>query len=246
MEVRPLSTKSNYCFTESDLKITLMINPFTKYLAGHSIRPFALGNYTLSNNIQYITLLRDPIRRYVSQYNFWFTKWFPSSNFDDFLSLDDLYNFQTKKIAGSEDLTMAKEILKKRFLVVGLVEDFDEFLVLLKRKLKPMTFDTRYVIHNVADNVFTINSLIKRYHEKIVEKNLIDLELYEYVKNELGEKQRDSYGSGFKKDLAQHRSNNFPPKKKMRDEFDYRSRICFERITGLIRYANGLPARGNY
>ena len=74
----------------------------------------------------------------------------------------------------------------------------------------------------------------------------MDLELYEYVKVELGENQRSSYGPGFQKDLERHRSINSLPKMRKKDELDYRTRICFEKITGLIRRINGLPSKGSY
>lgn len=53
-------------------------------------------------------------------------------------------NRQTRAIAGSEDVSLAKKMILRRFLLVGIVEEFDGVLILLKRKLEPFKFRPGY------------------------------------------------------------------------------------------------------
>ncbi len=95
--------------------------------------------------------MRDPILRYISQYiyNLEFLK-NNIKNFDDYLSRKSEQNMQIKRIVGSENLGRAIEILKSHFLLVGITEEFDGFLLLLKNKLKPIKFEIGYQKKNIS------------------------------------------------------------------------------------------------
>ena len=117
--VKNIHSGIQWALTAEQLALVLTINPFIKCIGGHTVRPFSniCEKYP---NLKFITLMRDPILRYISQYiyNLEFLR-NNIKNFDDFLSRKSEQNMQIKRIVGSEDLDRAIEILKSHFLLVG-------------------------------------------------------------------------------------------------------------------------------
>ena len=74
----------------------------------------------------------------------------------------------------------------------------------------------------------------------------LDTELYDYVKNTLMEKQRESYGPDFNRDLYRHKEKCHLIKNGRFERLDYKMRVIFEIFTGIIRKINGLPVKGSY
>ncbi len=82
-EVRPLEQASGKEFTAEDMRKTLAVNPFAVAITGHAVKPFTdLQDYY--KGIEYITLLRDPVKRYVSHYQYWIEKMGKSLHFEEF------------------------------------------------------------------------------------------------------------------------------------------------------------------
>ena len=183
--VAPLKKENLGVFRWDDLKTLLRINPFLKAIAGHSIVPYSdLSDHV--PNIRYITILRDPEKRYISQYQYWMQVLNYKNSFEKFLSLEDIKNFQTKKIAGCEDLSVAKNIIRKKIFLTGIVEEFDNFLLILKKKMAPELFNIDYRRKNVAKSNIIKNLIyqkFEKYKEQIHKNNQIDIELYKFVKD---------------------------------------------------------------
>jgi hypothetical protein len=252
-DVRPLSKKSNggqefnSRFTANDLKKTLIINPFLSCVAGHAIKPYGdlIENFP---GIRFITLLREPTKRYLSHYQYWLEKMGRNVRFEDFLKINDISNFQVRKISGSEDISQAKEVLRDRFFHVGIVEKFDEFLVLLKRKLAPTQFEPWYQIKNKAVNKDAGDQILAKYYDEIVERNSVDIQLYEYVKAHILPDYHRWYGDQLLTDLEVFREQNeLRFSAMLKNYLDYGLRkFYFEPVGGVIRLSNGLPAKGSY
>jgi hypothetical protein len=249
-DVRPLSYTSKGVFGVNDMKRVFAINPAVKCISGHAIRPFA-NLCDLIPKIRYITLLRDPLYRYISHYQFWVEKLQKKITFDQFLDLKNTFNFQTKKIAGTEDLYLAKDILARRFFLVGLVEEFDRFLILLKKNLEPFNFCPGYRVQRIGDR----KSIIRRkvmdnlnyYHDRIIKANLLDIELYKFARDELIPKEIEKYGSDFENDVRTFTNSRPDYSRKLVRYIEYLFRKCYyEPIFGCIRVFNGLPAKGSY
>ena len=247
IDVRPLSEKSNRIFSLQDLKKYLIINPFLKCIGGHAVVPYsALANKSL--NIKFITLLREPVFRYISHYQYWVEKRQKKISFDEFLKLDWMKNFQVKKIAGSENLTLAKKIIKDWFFLVGIAEEFDEFLICLQMKILPRIFCPYYKIHNVGINNNIKNDILSKYYDQIIEKNELDIKLYFYVKNEIIPNLIKQYGTDFRENINHFKKLNDkyrPPTLKSYIDFMCR-KIYYERISNGIRYINSMPMKGYY
>tara|TARA_B110000037_G_scaffold74060_1_gene88866 strand:+ start:122 stop:943 length:822 start_codon:yes stop_codon:yes gene_type:complete len=196
--------KSNEIFTVNRTKETYKFLDLSddeknkiKLLVGH----FPFGLHKSMNEYKtykYISFLRNPINRTVSAYNYAKTTkghdYFKKINenkmsledYVDELSLPWLNNGQTKFIAGMQDFKIdcTEEIFKiaiknitQHFLYVGLLEKYDESLLILKNEL---SLQTPY--YSRKNETKTIkNEIGEDEKTKITQHNIFDIRLYEYV-----------------------------------------------------------------
>jgi hypothetical protein len=239
LDVRPFSSASNALFTARDLELSLRVNPWLYAFGGHAVRPLGdLGD--AFPNVRFVTILRDPVRRYISQYLYGNAVLKLNLSFDEFLSDERTHNFQTRKIAGVPDLQLAKRMLRDRFMAVGLVEKLDQFLNTLASRLQPEKFDAAYEARNVGSYPQEEVDLFETYGPMIREVNQVDAALYQHVQSML---QADADAAAG----ADHpvRSMGFS------DRFKYFTdgvlrKAYYEPVTGLMRVRNGLPMKGSY
>lgn len=252
IEVRPLSKDSNGVFKPSDLKKTLRVNPALQSISGHSICPALSRLETIIPNVKYITVLREPIKRYISHYQYRVEKLNERISFEEYLDQEKFSNLQTKKIAGCIDLAKAKKILKNRFFLTGIVEEFDEFLMLLKKKLIPMHFNTSYSRVNVGNRSSLRKRLEKDFKSKhqseIIRQNQVDIELYKFVKQKLLPTQRAEIGRNLNEEVEVLSSNHKPSGMAIVKSYaDFAVRkLYYNPILGTMRLLNGLPYKGSY
>lgn len=248
LDVRPLSSSSQRVFTAADLAKYLKLNPFLRCIGGHAVKPHSdLEN--LAPGIRYITLLRDPVKRYLSQYRYWNRIRHKGWDFERFLRQAPAKNMQTCKLAGGPDLELAKLTLSERFFFIGLVERFDEFLVMLSEKLRPEAFNPVYRRRNVGNTDRQLeDDLQERYADDILANNMLDLELYRFVEQELLPRARHNHGPGLVaqvEELARIRAGARALDNRLL--LDGLSRkLYYEPATSLMRRLNGLPAKGSY
>lgn len=126
--------------------------------AGHGIRPYSdLADAV--PQLQYYTFLRDPMKRTISAF---------ASLLADALRADELprsrrdlrarflqlvptwNNKQTRMLAGIPDADLAIEILETKVPFVGLLESFDESLVMLRRWMQPFHLDIAYATRHIS------------------------------------------------------------------------------------------------
>lgn len=248
MDVRPLTRSADAAFTANDLRLSFRVNPFLGCIAGHSLKP----DYDLdiiAPQIRYITLLRDPVDRYISQFRYWNRYLGKNQNFEQFFKHAPAWNVQTRKIDRNGNIEQAKKRLEENFFQVGLVEDFDEFLVLLKAKIASKHFDIRYQSHNTAGSDNTEREqLLQKYGDDIRRANSDDIALYNWVKNDLLPRQRLEYGDSLDADIMMAEADNKRLRpRKFKSYMDYAMRkLYIEPVSGLIRCAHGLPSKGSY
>ncbi|MEE3372263.1 MAG: sulfotransferase family 2 domain-containing protein [Planctomycetota bacterium] len=126
--------------------------------AGHGIRPYS-DLADAAPQLQYYTFLRDPMKRTISAF---------ASQMADALRADELpqscrelraqflqlvptwNNKQTRMLAGIPDADLAIETLETRVRFVGLLESFDESLVMLRRWMQPFHLDISYATRNIS------------------------------------------------------------------------------------------------
>lgn len=185
-------------------------------LTGHF--PYGIHKY-IKNKYKYITVLRDPVKRVISDYHYTintvnhpFNKYYFKNKkitLEDYIKLDptennpkmpdEIYissavsNLQYKLMSGkifknfyNQDRDInnlsfdtVKKNIDNKFLLIGTLDKFDYFLLLLKKYMKWSNFHIVNQRFNVSKNKKDISpktiSLIEKYNTK-------DFELYEYVK----------------------------------------------------------------
>jgi hypothetical protein len=169
-----------------------------KCIQGHM--PFGVHEY-FSQSSTYITLLRDPVDRVISEY--YFIRSIPSHSLHETVSKMALKEFQeeernknaqTRYILGSgigktltaDDLAEAKQNLQDYFSIVGITEMFNESVFLMGREFgwKHVNYRKKNVTKNRPSKAELSENLI----EKMKENNELDIELYKFGKQLLEEK----------------------------------------------------------
>lgn len=251
MDVRPFRKESGGVFRARDLRTCLRLNPFLRCIAGHSVRAWS-DLESLVPNVRYITILRDPIDRFVSHFLYRQDVHAATTSFQEAMDREKEHNLQTRYIAGSDDLDEAKRMLDRRFLLAGVSQEFDTFLLLLSRKLGLAPSDVWYVSQNVASRRGTdrrdmARRLIEENHDALVAMHRVDLQLHEYVKAEVLPREVALYGPDFHRHLQEFRSRDRTPHLGVKPYVDYVVRKCYyDPLIGLIRVGHGKTFRGSF
>lgn len=156
------------------------------------IHPFIIENQKYPNNYEkydiifghfkydkylhldrpYITFIRDPIKRIISQY-YYHIGYYKRNGMDlDIVELAELMKNHMSYVLG-DDLSIYKYI--------GIVEDFDRSLAELCNILK-IKHNKRIIKQRVRKNTITENIPINVI-QKLKQINKVDIQLYEYIKN---------------------------------------------------------------
>lgn len=160
----------------------------------------------LSGSTEYLTMFRRPVNRVIS--NYYYVRRSPEHRLyekitEGEMSLHEyvssgvnpvLDNQMVREVTGMKDgdekpdeetLQQAKSNLDEQFGVVGLVERFDESLLLMKRRYG--WSDVSYRKRNVTSNRPEKEDLPASLIQEIEERNYLDTELYQYAARELNQ-----------------------------------------------------------
>lgn len=182
-------------------------------IQGHGVVPnpdLCSGQF----NLQFYVFLRDPIVRCASEYQYRVVKGGMDRPFDEWIESSIAQNRMTKMLAGECDAAAALSQLQSRFGMIGLVERFDESLLLLKRWMNHDALDIRYRSKNVMSDNSIKNELLNdsRSLEKLKRANEQDRRVYDFARQTLFERQLQEYGSGLGFDVARFIEINDRPK----------------------------------
>lgn len=211
-----------------------------RYLEGHM--PFGLHNY-LPCSSAYITLLRDPVDRAISEY-YGITRGLQDSLHRFNSDSRATSNWQTRCISGLQwgdlldgfspapdnILEVAKANLQKHFLLVGLTDRLDEFLILLKKAFGWKIKDILYTRQKVRRRPRRPrkNEISNETAKLIAERNQLDIQLYEFAKRKFEERIRQQ-GFLFKWELLILRLCNLH-----NTAYDYLMKTKLEKIVDLL------------
>ena len=209
-EVAPLTIASSYQGTpwlapvsSGDLRYLERLYPYLEGIGGHHVQPHKDLHHKYPE-IRYFTFMRDPVKMRASMYqhgvealgeeNCIFTEW---------LQEEQSQNRQTKMIAGTADVEKAIKIIKERQIFVGLTDHFNESLLLLKTLLADK-LNIDYKRMNVSQGETAAKQVLENPHtrEMLRMGNEADMELFNYVQQEVYPRFRREYGPSLSEDLA--------------------------------------------
>lgn len=196
LDTQPARGRDEYQL--SDMHRDLSLLPRICSLSGHGLRPYIdYGPY--AERLVWFTWLREPVSRLISGYQHGIEKRGIKESFEEWLAQPGHRNRLVYTLSGTEDgLEKAKDILKDKIKFVGLLERFDESLILLKHKMEWRDFNIDYLkpanIAKKGQVKETISRDMHKYKSLIDDSTLHDQELYEWVVNELYPLQIESYG----------------------------------------------------
>ena len=215
-DVQPWHPRTAYyetTYSAKDHQKLVRLYPRLESIAGHRVKPHS-DLKSVCPNIRYLTFLREPRARMASHYQYRVQRAGYTQPFEEWLKEEHYHNLQTKHIAGSDDLDLAMRILREECFFVGLIEHFDESLVMLRGKVADPRFDIRYVRENVAPDSSIRERLVNDPASRALmeEANNADLQLYEYVVKELYPAQKREFGATLASEVESFKSTNrLPP-----------------------------------
>ncbi|MEO1236410.1 MAG: hypothetical protein AAFX76_06430 [Planctomycetota bacterium] len=178
--------------------------PRLECMVGHACMPETfIGRRP---GVRMFTFLRDPIARAASAYQYGHHRGRDMLDFEEWARRTA--NFQTRALTRRKhpqaDADEAIQILEERVGFVGLVESFDESLILFKHWLGDPSFDLSYRGVNVApDNRMKKGILADdAKRELLVELNAEDRRLYDHVRDTRLPAARAAFGDGLDAALA--------------------------------------------
>ncbi len=157
-----------------------------------------------------MTFLRDPIARYMSHFNYQRVRMGLPWSIDRFVAEERFSNYYTKRYAGRFDVDEAKRVLDEDFEFVGLTDQFDESLLLLRHALARRDLSVQYERENALgeEDVIRFDDLSSVQQRAVEDANRLDLELVEYGRASVFARQVRDYPSDLEADLERFRREN--------------------------------------
>lgn len=179
-------------YGEADLSFARKIFCNPKALSGHNLVDPATNIRESDANI--ITVLRDPIIRCASHYQDEVLRGRLELPFENWISREENQNLSVKIIAGKEDLNRAKALIKDSYCWVGITEEFNDSLKLLKLIIdEPLDMQYRRMITAGSNDIKTHLLSDKASYELLIKHNSLDQQLYDFAVNEIFKPQIEKY-----------------------------------------------------
>lgn len=171
------------------------LNYKLELISGHPMRPYIdFGKY--EKNMTWFTFLREPTKRYISHYlhDYKWTDEFSYNRYNNMMDssivewekLENYSNYQTKFIAGEDNFDKAVEQLETKIKWIGLTEEFEASLGSFKSffGLDNFYYEVERINPNLARHEMK-QQVRENFEDFIMEKNEIDIRLYNYVKEKI-------------------------------------------------------------
>ena len=207
-DVESRKGKRGHHFTPQDLKALYTVYPHLKSVNGHAFRPFE--SYETVCPVSYFAMFREPISRCISEFQHQKEMRGRDWTFDQYITRVG-FNNQTKFICGKPDHQAAIKVIQDKQIVCGLLEHFDESLLMFNKLVFDGILNCSYSIkkaakkNNIREQILNDPASLELIHEN----NQEDLKLYQYIKNERYVDQKKAYGNSLADDLAAFSPNGF-------------------------------------
>ncbi len=205
-DIYTIQYNSNSWYENGELFKKLPLEELNKILLlkGHMF--FGLHECFNDPSIKYVTFLRDPVERIISHYYFVLrsnehflhqTVKNKKMSLLEYAKSDlswELDNCMTRMISGLQNIEinqcndshydLAVKNLESYFRVIGIVERYDESLILLKNELGWK----EYPYYQKLNQTERTHSVSKKTKEKIAERNRYDVQLYDWALEHFNER----------------------------------------------------------
>ncbi|WP_026674169.1 sulfotransferase family 2 domain-containing protein [Alkalihalobacterium bogoriense] len=175
-------------------KLKAIANQPTACIQGHF--PYGVHEFFTTPCV-YITMLREPAERIISEYYFICTNkkhrlhhQVKNMTLEQYQSQPNHMNIQTRFLSGQlgsplteKDLQQARKNITSHFSVVGLTEQFNESLFLMKQRFG--WAQTQYTKLNKTKKKTPIHKIRKKTIDMIYANNSLDQQLYSFAKQRL-------------------------------------------------------------
>lgn len=188
---RPLAIAT---YDRDDLRRLRRLCPFMRAVGGHAVTLWS-GLHDVQP-VRYFAFLREPVARMASHYQFHRATVPAPLDLDGWCAWHEPRELQTKYFSADGDPRAAIAAIERHGVFVGLLERFDESLLLLRRLAAP-ELNPAYRRENTAGS----NSLAKRMLADPATRSRLaalvegEQELYAWVRDELFPRQVEAYGA---------------------------------------------------
>lgn len=168
--------------------IRKLIPNFVAY-GGHSVRLYE----DYGEDMIKFTFVRNPVDRYLSHYFYQKQVMKVDWSIEEYLRHENFNNFMCKKICGFDSFEKAKKIIDGDDVFVGVLEKFDESLILLKKFVDESQSADDFVINYEVRNANTnkqgreLQLLMNDYIDRINDNNKEDIKLYKYAEKKVSD-----------------------------------------------------------
>jgi hypothetical protein len=160
------------------------------------------------DQIKYFTIMRDPIKRASSafQYSHRYQKkkYGKTLTFDEWLEDPYTSNLHCKMISGVSSFEATVDIIEKKNIFIGNTDNYYESLVMLKRAhLKDLNI-IKSSFNVSSNNMLSDKALFdKKLRSQLIETNIEDQRLFDYVIRVLYPKYISDYGVNLCKEVSE-------------------------------------------
>lgn len=188
-------------YDEADFRRLKRICPWLRCVGGH-----AIALWSGVENVQptrFFAFLREPLKRGASHYQYHLRHDPDPLGWEDWVEWPVHHDHQVKMFSRSVSVEEAVERIESLGVFVGLMEAFDESLLLARRLVAP-GLKLGYERTNTARDNEVARRLLgdpvtRAQLERMYAK---DIALYDHVRNELFPRYREQYGPDLQHDLA--------------------------------------------
>jgi hypothetical protein len=167
-------------------------HPLTLWSGAHEVRP-----------VRYVAFLREPLSRGISHYQYHVNTNDDPLDWDAWCAWREHHNHQARYFDHDGDPDAAIAALERHDVFVGLLERFEESLLLLQKLVAP-ELNPAYVRRNTAENTDTARALKADpvRCEQVRRMYAADFPVYQWVRDELWPRYEAAYGPGLAEDAA--------------------------------------------
>ena len=188
-------------YEEADFRRLKRLCPWMLCVGGHAVTLWS-GVDRLQPT-RYFAFLRDPLTRGASHFQFHQRSDANPLPWDQWVQWKVHHNHQVKMFSPDCDVDQAIEAIEKLGVFIGLMEDFDESLVLLQRLVAP-ELKLGYLRTNTANDSSIARDLLAdpAKRAQMVEMYKLDQVLYDHVKTNIFPRWQREYGAGLAEAVA--------------------------------------------